>query len=453
MIQLDTKRNTLMQKVYHYQLQDVAEPNLYREIFPYVELPKIPFTHRESPMDPPEDIWITDSTFRDGQQAREPYTAEQVVRLYDLLHELGGPKGIIRQTEFFLYSKLDRDCAYKCMERGYSFPEVTGWIRATEKDFDLAKSMEVKECGILVSASDYHIFHKLGKTRKEAMRDYLKIIESAIAAGIRPRCHMEDITRADFYGFVVPFAHALHQLMEDTGVPIKIRTCDTMGYGVSYPGADLPRSVPGIMYGLRYYAGFSSALLEWHGHNDFYKAVTNAASAWLYGASSVNCTLLGIGERTGNTPVEGMVAEYAQLRGTLDGMNPQVITEIADYYRTELKYDIPPQTPLVGRDFNATQAGIHADGLMKDQEIYNAFDTKLILNVPPKVIINAKSGLAGVAYWLNNHPELINLPAPVDKKNPVVLKIKEWVDEQFAAGRVAAISDAEMAWAYKKFSN
>jgi len=106
----------------------------------------------------------------------------------------------------------------------------------------------------------------------------------------------EDITRADFYGFVVPFAIELRKLMEESGVPIKIRACDTLGYGVSYPGAALPRSVPGIIYGLRHYAGFPSELIEWHGHNDFYKAVCNAATAWLYGASAVNCSLLGIGK-------------------------------------------------------------------------------------------------------------------------------------------------------------
>ena len=157
----------------------------------------------------------------------------------------------------------------------------------------------------------------------------------------------EDITRADFYGFIVPFALELRKLMEESKIPIKIRACDTLGYGVPYPGAALPRSVPGIIYGLNHYAGFPSELIEWHGHNDFYKAVINSATAWLYGASSVNCSLLGIGERTGNTPLEAMVIEYAQLRGTTDGMDTTVITEIAEYYEKEIGYHIPSRTPFV----------------------------------------------------------------------------------------------------------
>lgn len=115
-----------------------------------------------------------------------------------------------------------------------------------------------------------------------------------------------------------------------------------MGFGVSYPGVALPRSVPGIIYGLWHHAGIPSERLEWHGHNDFYRAVVNAGTAWLYGCAAVNCTLLGIGERTGNCPLEAMVFEYAGLRGTMDGMNPQVITEIAEYYQNVIGYKIPP---------------------------------------------------------------------------------------------------------------
>lgn len=336
MIKFNKRTNTLEQTLYKYSLQDIPEPNLYRDIFNYHEIPKATFNHRRVPMFPADEIWITDTTFRDGQQSREPYTVEQIVTLYDLLHKLGGPNGIIRQSEFFLYSDRDKKAVEKCMERGYEYPEVTGWIRATKKDFQLAKDMGVKECGILVSCSDYHIFKKLKMTRKQALDHYLEIIKSAIDVGIKPRCHFEDITRADFYGFVVPFAIELRNLMDNYMIPIKIRACDTLGYGIPYPGAALPRSVPGIIYGFTHYAGFPSELIEWHGHNDFYKAVVNSATAWLYGASSVNCSLLGIGERTGNTPLEAMLIEYAQLRGSTDGMDTTVITEIAEYYEKEL---------------------------------------------------------------------------------------------------------------------
>jgi isopropylmalate/homocitrate/citramalate synthase len=368
-----------------------------------------------------------------------------------MLHRLGGPRGLIRQCEFFLYSDRDKEAVYKCQELGYEYPEVTSWIRATKSDFQLAKDMGVRESGILVSCSDYHIFKKLNMTRKQALDHYLSIIKSAIEVGIKPRCHFEDITRADFYGFVVPFALELRRLSEDSGVPIKIRACDTMGYGVPYPGVALPRSVPGIIYGLRHYAGFPSELIEWHGHNDFYKAVANSTCAWLYGASAVNCSLLGIGERTGNTPLEAMVIEYAQIRGTTDGMDTTVITEIAEYYEKVLGYEIPARTPFVGRSFNVTQAGIHADGLLKDEEIYNIFNTEKLLNRPVGVAINQTSGTAGIAHWINSFFKLTG-DKRIDKRDEKVIRIKEWVDEQYKNGRVTSISDRELERVVRKLA-
>jgi isopropylmalate/homocitrate/citramalate synthase len=233
------------------------------------------------------------------------------------------------------------------------------------------------------------------------------------------------------------------ELSKEAGVPVKIRACDTMGYGVPYTEAALPRSVAGIIYGLQQYAGVPSEMLEWHGHNDFYKAVANASTAWLYGAGAVNCSLLGIGERTGNVPLEAMVFEYASLRGSLDGMDPTVITEIARYFRDEMDYDIPPMTPFVGENFNVTKAGIHADGLMKDEEIYNIFNTKKLLNRAPGVSVSKTSGLAGIAYWINEHYGLTG-DARVNKSTPMVVTIKEWVDEMYADGRTTSLANKEL---------
>ena len=391
----------------------------------------------------PEDIWITDTTFRDGQQSRAPYTTEQIVRIYDYMHRLGGPKGKIRQCEFFLYSKKDRDAVYKCLEQGYEFPEITSWIRASKKDFELVRDMGLKETGILVSCSDYHIFYKMRMTRKEAMEHYLSVVRECLEIGVSPRCHLEDITRADIYGYVIPFCLELMKLSKEYQIPIKVRCCDTMGYGVNYAGAVIPRSVQGIIYGLMVHAGVPSEMIEWHGHNDFYKAVSNSTTAWLYGASGVNCSLFGIGERTGNTPLEAMVFEYAQLRGTLDGMDTTVITEMADYYEKEIGYHIPSRTPFVGSNFNVTRAGIHADGLLKNEEIYNIFNTQKFLNRPAMVAVSNTSGLAGIAHWINSYYRLPD-EKKLTKDMPLVSMVKEWVDKQYEEGRVTVITDNEL---------
>ncbi len=443
MFELSNKSNLLEQDNYKYDLQDVAEPNLYRDFYSYTDIPRVAFNHRRVPLDMPKDIWITDTSLRDGQQSVEPYSVEQIVQLYKYMSRLGGPYGIIRQTEFFVYSKKDRDAIEKCQELGLKFPEITTWIRASKEDFKLVRNLGIRETGILVSCSDYHIFKKLKMTRKQAMDTYLAAVAEAFEAGVMPRCHLEDITRADFYGFVVPFVNELMKMSRDANIPVRIRACDTMGYGVPYTEVALPRSVPGIIYGLRHYSDVPSDMLEWHGHNDFYKAVANASTAWLYGASAVNCSLLGIGERTGNVPLEAMVMEYASLRGSFDGMDPTVITEIAEYFKKEIGYTIPPMTPFVGRNFNVTRAGIHADGLLKDEEIYNIFDTDKILNRPVSVLLGKASGLAGIAYWINQNYGLKGDSA-VDKKSDLVIKLKEWIDKEYEDGRQTTLSNDEL---------
>jgi citrate (Re)-synthase len=422
------------------EVVDVNEPNLMREQFPYAQPPKVLFDRMDVPTDPPDEIVITDTTFRDGQQARAPLEVHQIVRLYDLLHRLSGPQGVIRKSEFFLYSARDREAVRQVLSRGHRYPEVTGWVRAKPEDLRLVREAGLKETGILTSCSDYHIFLKLGWNRRKALDNYVGVASEALSQGLRVRCHLEDLTRADVYGFVVPLAQRLMGLAEQARIPVIMRLCDTMGYGVPYPGAVLPRSVPRLVHAMIHDAGVPQAWLEWHGHNDFYKVLINASTAWLYGCAAANGTLLGYGERTGNTPLEGLVFEYAGLMGGLNGMDTTAITEVAAYMERECHYPIPASQPFVGRAFNATAAGIHADGAMKNEEIYNIFDTAALLSRPLAVNVTDRSGAAGVAFWIRQHTGQ-NLP----KDHPVVVAMHTWVAQEYASGRTTAISDEEMA--------
>ncbi|MDO9585933.1 MAG: histone-lysine N-methyltransferase, partial [Syntrophales bacterium] len=280
--------------------------------------------------------------------------------------------------------------------------------------------------------------------------EYLGIVKSILDAGIKPRCHFEDVTRADIYGFCIPFAIELMKLREESGTDIKIRLCDTLGYGVTYPGATLPRSVDKLVRAFIDDGGVPGRLLEWHGHNDFHKAMINAATAWLYGCAAANSTLLGMGERTGNPPIEGLIIEYIALRGDANGIDTTVITDIAEYFEKEVGVRIPPNYPFIGAEFNITMAGIHADGLIKNEEIYNIFDTRKILKRPPTATITDKSGNAGIAFWMNQHLNLTG-EIVVDKRHPGISKIHKKVMEQYEAGRVTAMSHDEMDKLVRKY--
>ncbi|MFA9612626.1 MAG: cache domain-containing protein [Deltaproteobacteria bacterium] len=434
-------------KFWVYKLQDVPEPNLQREVFPYGEISRIDFDHKLISIDPADEFVITDTTFRDGQQARPPYTVQQIENIFDLLHRLSGANGVIRQTEFFLYSKRDRESVERCLAKGYRYPEITAWIRAVEQDLDLVLDMGLKETGILTSVSDYHIFFKLNSSRAKIMEKYLAIVKTALEKGITPRCHFEDITRADIYGFCVPFAIELMKLREESGIDIKIRLCDTLGFGVTYPGAALPRSVPKLVRAVIDDAGVPGNLLEWHGHNDFHKVLINATTAWLYGCAAANGTLLGFGERTGNAPVEGLIIEYIGLMGHENGIDTTAITDMANYFSRELGYKISPNYPFAGSDFNATSAGIHADGLIKNEEIYNIFDTRKILRRPVSITVTDKTGIAGVAYWVNSRLGLEGENS-INKRHPGIVKIHKRIMQEYEDGRVTSISRKEMEqWA------
>jgi isopropylmalate/homocitrate/citramalate synthase len=445
MVKSNKEKKLVPKRHKKFSLKEPDKPNLYKDIFPYSEVSRIVFDNDKkiAPIRPAEDIFITDTTFRDGQQSRPPYTAEQIVKIFQLLNKLGGPNGVIRQSEFFIYSNKDREAVENCLELGLRYPEITGWIRAAKEDVRLVKEFGLKETGILTSVSDYHIFLKLGKKRSQAMNDYLGIVKSILALGIIPRCHFEDVTRADIYGFCVPFAQELMKLREESGIDIKIRLCDTMGYGVTYPGAALPRSVDKLVRAFIDDAGVPGHLLEWHGHNDFHKAMINATTAWLCGCSAANSTLLGLGERTGNPPIEGLIIEYIALKGNNNGVDTTVITDIAEYFEKEIGVKIPHNYPFVGLGFNVTSAGVHADGLIKCEEIYNIFDTNKILKRPITTTITDKSGNAGIAFWINQRFSLEGNKI-VDKRNPGVSKIHKWVTEQYDSGRITSISPEEM---------
>jgi isopropylmalate/homocitrate/citramalate synthase len=425
---------------------DRPEPNLLRGEFPYSRIPPIRFEADAVPQALPADIWITDTTFRDGQQARAPYSVEQIVRLYDLLNQLGGP--VIRQTEFFAYTPVDREAIAACQQR--PGPEVTTWMRASLDDLKAVKVTGVKETGILVSASDYHIYLKMNRTRRQAADDYGTVVRAVIEAGLRPRCHLEDLTRADLDGFVAPLVESLQEIGRAANVPVKFRLCDTMGFGLPWPEAALPRGVPRLVQFFTRTLGVAPELLEWHGHNDFHRGEVNTVAAWLYGCAAANGSWFGFGERTGNPPLEALIIDHIGLRGETAGVDTTAITRAAAYFRDQLGTPLPANYPFAGAGFNVTSAGIHADGLLKNEEIYNIFDTARILDRPLGITVNDRSGLAGVAYWINTTLG----GAQVQKDDPRVVAIHREVERQYAAGRTTGFSPDEMlALAKLQFGN
>ena len=431
-------------------LDNRVEPELYRDVFPYTHVSRIEFDDTFLVPRPADPMFITDTTFRDGQQARPPYTVKRRSPASTTCSTSSAARADSSRPRIFMYSPRIARLLKSAAPEATASPASPAGSAPTWTTSKIAHDMEFDEVGLLTSMSDYHIFLKLGKTREQAMNDYLKVVTKALEWGIVPRCHFEDVTRADIYGFCLPFARKLMELSHEASMPIKIRLCDTMGYGVPFPGAALPRSVQRIVRAFTDEAGVPGAWLEWHGHNDFHKVLVNGVTAWLYGCGGVNGTLMGFGERTGNAPLEALVIDYISLTGNDEAADPTVITEIAQYFEKELDYRIPDNYPFAGKDFNATSAGIHVDGLAKNEEIYNIFDTTKILNRSVPIIINDKAGRAGVAYWINQQ---FNLPPErqVSKKHPAVGQIHTRIMAAYEEGRNTSFSNKEIKNLVRRF--
>jgi len=221
----------------------LKEPVLYREMFPYSSVPKVVFEDRIIQANMPKDIWLTDTTFRDGQQSRPPYTPNQIADIFDFMHRMSGPNGVIRQTEFFLYSEKDREAVRLCQERAIVFPRSPAGsgeqerLQAREGDGAQGNGHPYVLLGLPHLPEDEPV-------PQGSAQGVPRHRGNGPGAGIVPRCHLEDITRADFYGFVIPFVQDLMKLSEAAKMPVKVRACDTMGYGFPFPGTSLPRGVP-----------------------------------------------------------------------------------------------------------------------------------------------------------------------------------------------------------------
>lgn len=131
-------------------------------------------------------------------------------------------------------------------------------------------------------------------------------------------------------------------------------------------------------------------------------------------------------------------------------MDLSVITKVRNFLENYANTIIPTNMPFVGKDFNTTRAGIHADGLLKDEEIYNIFDTTKILNRPPEVMITDKSGTSGICAWINVY---FNLPKEkeIQKDHSAVKEIYTWVLKEYEDGRITTISDQELIDMVRKY--
>ncbi len=423
------------------EMIDPAAPEYFLDSFPRDAFPQYVWNPKPSAL--PQQAWLTETTHRDGQQGGLPLTTEQSLKIYDILCRFSAASGLIRQAEFFVYRPSDRAALEGALERYHAGApiEPTTWIRATAKDVALIRDLGVRETGMLASASDYHTFHKFKPGgRQQAAQVYLEAVQVTLDAGIRPRLHLEDATRAPM-DFMLPFIEAVMGLAAPFGPELrpKFRVCDTMGLGLPYEDVALPRSLPRIFRAL-HQVGLQPEDLEFHPHSDTGLVVANCLAAIREGCAVINGTALGKGERSGNAPLE-QVALHLLGMGYFPDAKPDftALNDLVTLY-AEMGEPVPPKYPLYGRDAHRTRAGVHADGLNKFWWMYAPFNVPELLGRPLEVSLTRDSGLGGLIFLVRQH-----LGLDLAKGDPRLMQLYAWVTTEFDNGRQTSIEWEEVA--------
>ena len=401
----------------------------------YEDMPKVKLPHRG-------EVKISDSTIRDGSQMPGlVMTKKHRLKIYEYLHEMG-----IEKLECFLYNQRDKDVARSMLDKGYEFPEVTGWARAKREDIDIIlQTPGVKETGILMSVSDVHIFDKMGlKSREEAEDKYLDVLQYAVDHGLRTRCHLEDLTRADWPGFINPFVKKVLEIDPDT----IIRICDTLGLGLPFPEAPLPYGIPKTVQELK---KLKVANIETHIHDDYGLGVANSLAGYWYGANWSNLTFLGIGERAGNSELEKIMMFFIARVGGFDKYDPLKLTEFARYMEKEVRLHVPRNKAIVGENVFAHESGIHTAGIIKCPFTYEPFPPEMV-GGRRKLMVGDSSGREVIKQKVEEMAEkLMHVRINIEKDDPRINKIYADIHKLYDDGRRSAISDDEMKKYVEKY--
>ncbi|HIE34233.1 MAG TPA: isopropylmalate synthase [Candidatus Altiarchaeales archaeon] len=402
----------------------------------YEDMPKIELPFKQ-------EIKISDSTIRDGvQMPGIVMLKKHKLAIYEYLHRIG-----IEKLECFLYNDRDRVVAREMLDIGYEIPEVTAWARANKNDIDLVLGMgDINETGILMSVSDAHIFDKIGfKSREDAIDRYLDVMDYAVDHGLRVRCHLEDITRSDFDGLVLPFVKEIISRDKNS----IIRVCDTLGLSVPLYDVNLPYSIPKIVSALNE-VGVRN--IETHIHDDYGLGVANSLIAFWYGANWSNLTFLGIGERAGNSELEKVILFLINRVKGFEKYNSRVFVEFAEYMEREVRIFIPRNKAIVGKQVFAHESGIHTSAVIKNPFLYEPFPPELV-GAKRKLMIGDSSGTDVIRKKVEEIAEnLMGVKVKVEKKDPRILAIYRDIHKLYdEEGRRSCISDDEMKKYVEKY--
>lgn len=318
------------------------------------------------------DVCVCDTTLRDGEQtAGIVFSNIEKYRIAQLLDDAG-----IQQIEAGIPTMgADEKKAVKHIAHMKLNASILGWNRASIPDIDTSIDCDVDSVAISMSSSDIHIEHKLKKSREWVLEAVGSAVEHAKDHGMYISCNAEDASRADL-DFLIQFA----QTAKDAGAD-RLRYCDTIGREDPFTCYDRVKKIIDTV-------GID---VEMHTHNDFGMATANCMAGIKAGARFMSTTVMGIGERSGNSPLEEVVMCCKHLFGKSTGIDPLKMKPLAEFVSVASGRPIAVSKPFLGANCFAHEAGIHADGIIKDAKNYEPYDPEEV-GLTRQIVIGKHSG-------------------------------------------------------------